>query len=337
MQHPDEGTIHTWLDGELKADEAAAVEAHVAECGDCSAIAAEARGLVAASSRIVSALDIVPADVIPVRKPINRAWYANTQLRAAAAVLVVAGASFLVLRNGDEPSLSRMLDQRIPATTVTAAANTANVESQKEVAAERAPSSAEKGQARAMSLKAAPSLEPQSPQAPRTDVLQAEASKAESDQQAAAQKDDGRAADASPVSSALRGKVSGAAAPPASVRVASPVAAARMSRAVSPLRVVKSDTTENIVVTVYAVAPELEVTLRETAQNAFAFPGRETARLGTQSGGVSPAPPNEVAPGAVLESITWTNYSTGRTYILSGALSKDELTSLRSRLPSGVR
>src|SRR5690349_15169384 len=100
MQHPEEGTIHAWLDGELPAEEAAALEAHIVACAECSAKVAEARGLIAASSRIVSALDIVPSGVIPAAKPARRPWYASTQLRAAAAVLIVAGASALVMRNG---------------------------------------------------------------------------------------------------------------------------------------------------------------------------------------------------------------------------------------------
>jgi hypothetical protein len=65
MRHPDEGTIHTWLDGQLPRDEAAAIEAHVAECQPCADAVAEARGLIAASSRILLALDGVPRGVAP--------------------------------------------------------------------------------------------------------------------------------------------------------------------------------------------------------------------------------------------------------------------------------
>ncbi len=65
MSHLDEGTLHAWLDGALPPDESARVEAHVAECATCAAAAAEARGVIAASSRILSALDDVPGGVIP--------------------------------------------------------------------------------------------------------------------------------------------------------------------------------------------------------------------------------------------------------------------------------
>ncbi len=65
MPRPDEGLIHAWLDGELEAAEAARVEKLVAEDAEWAAAAAEARGLIAASSRILGALDVVAGDVIP--------------------------------------------------------------------------------------------------------------------------------------------------------------------------------------------------------------------------------------------------------------------------------
>lgn len=63
--HVDEGLVHAWLDGELTDAQASAIEMHLASCNACSALVAEARGLIAASSRIVAALDDVPEDVIP--------------------------------------------------------------------------------------------------------------------------------------------------------------------------------------------------------------------------------------------------------------------------------
>jgi hypothetical protein len=63
--HLDEGTLHAWLDGALSEDEQHAVEAHVASCDLCAAKTAEARGLIAASSRILSSLDDVPRNVVP--------------------------------------------------------------------------------------------------------------------------------------------------------------------------------------------------------------------------------------------------------------------------------
>jgi len=98
MQHLDEGTIHSWLDGALSADEAARVEAHVKECRQCAAAVAEARGFIAASSRILTALDNAPRGVIPAAAPAKRVdpmvW------RIAATVMVVAAGTLVVFRNG---------------------------------------------------------------------------------------------------------------------------------------------------------------------------------------------------------------------------------------------
>ena len=115
MQHPDEGTIHAWLDGALSADEARALEAHVAGCAQCAAVVTEARGLLAASSRILSALDSVPGGVLPAADPeiddgrqvvpIRRTprWYSprwrSAGWRAAAAIVLVGSVSWLATRS----------------------------------------------------------------------------------------------------------------------------------------------------------------------------------------------------------------------------------------------
>ena len=104
MQHPDEGTIHSWLDGALSADEAARVEAHVKECPECAATVAEARGFIAGASRILTALDNAPRGVIPAAAPKRRIdpWV----LRVAATVLVVAAGTLLVVRNTGNKSVA---------------------------------------------------------------------------------------------------------------------------------------------------------------------------------------------------------------------------------------
>ena len=110
MQHLDEGTIHSWLDGALTPDEAARVEAHVAECAQCAAAVAEARGFIAASSRILTALDNAPRGVVPVAAPSKRVdpmvW------RIAATLMVVAGGTLVVVRNrgADEQLMSAKTD-----------------------------------------------------------------------------------------------------------------------------------------------------------------------------------------------------------------------------------
>ena len=121
MQHLDEGTIHAWLDGQLPQDEAQQVEAHVAECRQCADSVAEARGLIAASSRILTALDNIPGEVVPKQAPFRteaetaranaiadaaadaivpldlvvrrapRRWFNGASLAAAAAIVVGIG------------------------------------------------------------------------------------------------------------------------------------------------------------------------------------------------------------------------------------------------------
>jgi hypothetical protein len=109
MQHLDEGTIHAWLDGALAEGEATVVAAHVAECRDCAALVAEARGMIAAAGNIVSALDTVRGGVIPMSAPTGAGQHSLwrrlrlTPARAAlAATLLIAVASLLSVRRGRE-------------------------------------------------------------------------------------------------------------------------------------------------------------------------------------------------------------------------------------------
>ncbi|HEX6058785.1 MAG TPA: zf-HC2 domain-containing protein [Gemmatimonadaceae bacterium] len=108
-EHLDEGTIHAWLDGALDADEGARIERHAASCAACAAMVAEARGLVAAASRILTRLDDVPAGVTPPatlgaperaraddlararrRRWIPAAWMVSAAAAAAVTVLLVS-------------------------------------------------------------------------------------------------------------------------------------------------------------------------------------------------------------------------------------------------------
>ncbi|MGH7622849.1 MAG: zf-HC2 domain-containing protein, partial [Gemmatimonadaceae bacterium] len=101
MQHLDEGTIHAWLDGELPFAERESAELHVASCAECAAAVAEARGFIAASSRILTALDAVPGGVLPAeparvaprarRFTVPRAWM-------AVAALLVLGIGTVIAR-----------------------------------------------------------------------------------------------------------------------------------------------------------------------------------------------------------------------------------------------
>ena len=114
MQHLDEGTIHAWLDGELPPAEREAAEAHVASCEECRAAVAEARGFIAASSRILMALDAVPGGVLPAahessvpgRKRVPARFRVSRAWMAAAAVLVLSTATVIAIRpRGDTAAL----------------------------------------------------------------------------------------------------------------------------------------------------------------------------------------------------------------------------------------
>jgi putative zinc finger protein len=113
MQHLDEGTIHAWLDGALSAEEAARTEAHVTSCPVCADAVAEARGLIAASSRILTALDDVPnvrgaGDAqekrwkgAGTRRSITT-WLVRERIAAVMALVVAGGALAVVLTRPTE-------------------------------------------------------------------------------------------------------------------------------------------------------------------------------------------------------------------------------------------
>jgi hypothetical protein len=142
MQHLDEGTIHAWLDGQLPRDEALEVEAHVAECRQCADAVAEARGLIAASSRILTALDGVPREVVPTRRSFpaeveaaaadavadafvpleaavgraHRRWFNGASLAAAAAIVVAIG-TVTVMKRSAKDMASLASERASPAST----------------------------------------------------------------------------------------------------------------------------------------------------------------------------------------------------------------------------
>ncbi|MFN8570579.1 MAG: zf-HC2 domain-containing protein [Gemmatimonadaceae bacterium] len=121
MQHLEEGTVHAWLDGALAPDEGDEIERHIASCASCAEMVAEARGFIAASSRILSALDDVPAQVIPSAETqvansadrlsalrdrgrrsqaTRRAWWRHPGVAAAAAATFLAVGTWSVVSRG---------------------------------------------------------------------------------------------------------------------------------------------------------------------------------------------------------------------------------------------
>lgn len=110
----DEGLIHAWIEGQLSPDEAARVERLVATDAEWGATAAEARGLIAAASRALGALDDVPMvgqaktgrreDEKPGERRDKRelrAWWRAPWMRAAAGIVLIAGVSSVVWMRGD--------------------------------------------------------------------------------------------------------------------------------------------------------------------------------------------------------------------------------------------
>jgi hypothetical protein len=111
MQHLDEGTIHAWLDGALTVEESARAEAHVVTCAKCADAVAEARGLIAASTRILTALDNVPnvrgaagagSAGGAARRPFLVTWLVRERLAAVVALVVAAGALAVVMSRPSE-------------------------------------------------------------------------------------------------------------------------------------------------------------------------------------------------------------------------------------------
>jgi len=72
---PDDGMIHEWLDRELDAATSARFDALVQSSPVFAARVAEARGLVAASSRILLSLDGVPSGVLPASDSVSSAQF----------------------------------------------------------------------------------------------------------------------------------------------------------------------------------------------------------------------------------------------------------------------
>lgn len=109
MSRPDEGLIHTWLDGECSPEEAARIEQLVATDPAWAAAVAEARGLIAASSRIVGALDAVPRAMpggsrAAPRQSARPAFHVRPWMGMAAGLALLVGTAY-VLNDVPTPSV----------------------------------------------------------------------------------------------------------------------------------------------------------------------------------------------------------------------------------------
>ena len=357
MQHPDEGMIHSWLDSALSAEEAARVESHVSDCESCAARVAEARGFIAASSRILTALDDVPRGVLPAvpakRRDFRIAW------RAAAAMLIVAGGSLVVMRDGGpdaqpEAVTSGVVDRpTVAATSLPPAADAAGSSSQP-------PTANAANAAAATTRSAVPTAPPVVPER-RTESTQ--------QREMAARSDPGRAM-------APAGKIAGGigsvAAAPAELRMQMSEAAPESDAA--PLKVVRIERSISSRRTIYEIAPSVTVTLTETdpkqlsgivatgsaaaaasgAQQRNAARGAGAQPMSAEAAKAPPPPPaspmmdsragadsaSRAETGAAARMvftaatnvITWADPKTGKTLTLSGNVSVERLQEIRKRI-----
>ena len=341
MQHLDEGTIHAWLDGALSVEEAKAVEAHAAECEQCAAAVAEARGFIAASSRILTALDDAPRGVIPIRPAVRSRF--TPAWRAAAAVLVVALGS-VAIRNALKVSDSRVAsDSR--------AARPVALDS---VSPETGQSTAARMENSATAQTGAPMvLMPPKPQAKKIAVAppaQAPAPLRE--------RSDQTLSSAAPVAAPAQGKAEGmlADAPASAMNKVAAAAEDCAGCETQPLRVIRVDSTRSEKRTVYMVSPNEVVTLVEVDTTA-AIPGltgvtatamsaqgaaktmdaRRVAAASPRANVATPAapPPPAAQVGAFAmqeQTIEWKDPATGRVLRLTGRLPAERLQEIRKRI-----
>jgi len=349
MQHLDEGTIHSWLDGALSAEEAARVEAHVKECGQCQAAVAEARGFIAASSRILTALDNAPRGVMPAAAPKKRVdpivW------RVAATVLVVALGSVVVIRERGTPQTTHETIETADTAPAPAFAPPVTVSANPNSSASAGQNGSKKSR-QATQATQAPSVTTQVAAAPSPPPMVGGNLRAPQDLR--------KAAAAGQVSEpAVPGRFEGA------IGRASASAAATMEASVDeqPVRVVGRPRALGEKLTLYEIAPGDTVMLAEQTTmelqsvvvtgaglaqpRAMAGAAPERARSlapaqdtqrAAQTQANAPAAPVSSAPTAFAQTpdgvatLTWKDPVSGNVMKLSGLHSRAELEGIRRRI-----
>ena len=93
MQHAEEGTLHSYLDGELAPAEVIELERHLSVCAPCRAKLTEAKSFLGLADELIPLLDTVPAGTkTPATAPkLRRGWPVRPALLAWAASVVLAG------------------------------------------------------------------------------------------------------------------------------------------------------------------------------------------------------------------------------------------------------
>lgn len=354
MQHPDEGTIHAWLDGALSAEEAARVDAHVKECAQCQAAVAEARGFIAASSRILTALDDVPRGVVPAAPTQRRVqpWV----WRVAATVLVVAGATVALVERKDETTF-HATSARVPASdtqtpTFAAADSVAVSQPTSPVGTKNAPAAASAFSPRAMAsappatIKRVPQASPQSMKPIAKAGATGQLGGASARERAAVldERRDAAAEGNRPQPTAQN------AAPPPMLRAPS----LAMDMTEEAPRAVATKRTIGGTETFYELAPGDTVVLEEqvgaqlqgavaagvSAKRAQALSGRAAGQAAATPETQQKAEPSPASAPTVLQDarspeihrISWLDHSSGRVLVLSGRHSQEELQQIRQRI-----
>lgn len=369
MQHLDEGTIHSWLDGALSADEAARAEAHVAECLQCAAAVAEARGFIAASSRILTALDNAPRGVIPAAAPVKRinplVW------RVAATVLVVAAGSLVVVQNRGSKSSTAVSENQV--TTLSRPAEEAMEGGSDAATAAAADAALPKGrvgtdlsQALGEARSKAPAVASVEKSATSNSGRGITTGKTKASADGISQ---------SPGQAAMRSEFSTAGAAPTPAAPTAPpsraagVAAMDMATRTELLKVVGSPRQIGAKVTLYEVTPGDTVTLTESvpvALNSVVVTGapearmvpqatgktmaptatsrraeaatrdaqeaRQTGEVTTAAAGSAAPPTAQMRAAMTLRTIKWIDPATGNTLTLTGRLPESRLQEIRIRI-----
>jgi hypothetical protein len=332
------------------------VEAHLKECPQCAAAVAEARGFIAASSRILTALDNVPRGVVPVAAPKKRVdpilW------RVAATLLVVAAGTLVVVRGrgsfapADRITVSPPLvhDQPSVAAPISTAAGTAGVP------ADKATSKAARSNAGPIALSGKTGSG-----ASHSDIPMAEKGVLEERAMVADQATAPPAIARAPAPAASR-----FAAPS---REAGGLAALGASRESELLREVGHPPRPGVKVTLYEVAPGDTVTLTEAIPltlSEVVVTGAQTAPRASQATGKSaaassrvrgnagvitsvadsqhaaevpsapvvsvPPPTSQLGMVNALHTITWTDPATGNTLALTGRMPEAKLQQIKIRI-----
>lgn len=98
MSHVDEGTLHSYLDGELPSSERAAVEAHLAQCSACRATLGDERTLLERASALLGSARPLERPAPPFeqirRAPTRSPWRVRTSFAWAASIMLALGLGY---------------------------------------------------------------------------------------------------------------------------------------------------------------------------------------------------------------------------------------------------